>query len=139
MSKSKKASAAARAQNNVQNDAKGPAKDRGTKGPNAPAVAAAAAPSGPVVAAKPAPVTAPATKPAAAPQTPVQPAAATPSAAKPAAATPTPAKPAAATPPARKPSPNEVSARAHQIWIDAGRPEGQALAHWFRAERELTK
>ncbi len=31
-----------------------------------------------------------------------------------------------------------VSARAHQIWIDEGRPTGKSLDHWLRAERELS-
>jgi hypothetical protein len=55
-----------------------------------------------------------------------------------------PAKPAAvvakpaATAPAAKPSPDRISARAHQIWLDEGRPTGKALEHWVRAERELS-
>jgi hypothetical protein len=31
----------------------------------------------------------------------------------------------------------EISARAHDIWGQSGRPEGQATEHWIRAEREL--
>lgn len=49
-------------------------------------------------------------------------------------------KPAAASAaPAAKPAPSrdQISARAHQIWIDEGRPSGKSLEHWYRAEREL--
>lgn len=38
---------------------------------------------------------------------------------------------------AKAPSREDVSARAHQIWIDEGRPTGKSLEHWLRAEREL--
>ena len=31
----------------------------------------------------------------------------------------------------------EISARAHVIWADAGKPEGKSLEHWLQAEREL--
>lgn len=31
----------------------------------------------------------------------------------------------------------EVAQRAHDIWEQCGRPEGQELAHWLQAEREL--
>src|SRR4051794_11762719 len=30
-----------------------------------------------------------------------------------------------------------VQERAHQIWIDEGRPEGRAVEHWCEAERQL--
>jgi len=30
-----------------------------------------------------------------------------------------------------------VSRRAHQIWENAGRPDGSQLAHWLQAEHEL--
>jgi len=40
--------------------------------------------------------------------------------------------------PVRKPTAEQVSARAHQIWIDAGKPQGLSLDHWLRAERELS-
>lgn len=52
-------------------------------------------------------------------------------------AAPAKAQPKPETP--RKPTPEQVSARAHQIWIDAGKPQGLALEHWLRAERELSK
>jgi hypothetical protein len=32
---------------------------------------------------------------------------------------------------------DEIAARAHQIWIDHGCPEGSAEADWFQAAREL--
>jgi hypothetical protein len=32
---------------------------------------------------------------------------------------------------------NHVRQRAHQIWVDEGRPEGRALDHWLRAKWEL--
>lgn len=51
-------------------------------------------------------------------------------------------KPVAAAAPAapakRKPTQEEISSRAHQMWIDEGRPTGRSLEHWFRAERELS-
>lgn len=31
-----------------------------------------------------------------------------------------------------------IRQRAYQIWEEDGRPEGQSLAHWLRAEREIT-
>jgi hypothetical protein len=34
---------------------------------------------------------------------------------------------------------DEISNRAHQIWIQAGRPEGRDLENWLQAERELTR
>lgn len=45
------------------------------------------------------------------------------------------AAPAAAKP---APKPEEISARAHKIWIEAGKPEGRSLDHWLQAERELS-
>jgi hypothetical protein len=30
-----------------------------------------------------------------------------------------------------------VAVRAHAIWIEEGRPEGQAKEHWLRAEKEI--
>jgi hypothetical protein len=32
---------------------------------------------------------------------------------------------------------NEIAARAHQIWVARGRPEGSAEEDWFRAAEEL--
>lgn len=50
------------------------------------------------------------------------------------------AAPAAAAPAVAKsaPKPEEISARAHKIWVDAGKPEGKSLDHWLQAERELS-
>ena len=31
----------------------------------------------------------------------------------------------------------EITRRAHDIWERSGRPEGEAIEHWLRAEREL--
>jgi hypothetical protein len=30
-----------------------------------------------------------------------------------------------------------IEQRAHQIWIQEGRPDGRADTHWLQAEREL--
>lgn len=49
----------------------------------------------------------------------------------------TPSKPAKAPEP-KCPTPEEIGARAHQIWVDEGRPEGKSVEHWLRAERELS-
>lgn len=32
----------------------------------------------------------------------------------------------------------EISARAYDIWEQAGRPEGQAESHWYQAIEELS-
>lgn len=56
--------------------------------------------------------------------------AAAPAKAVPAAAKAAPARPAATV--------EQIGARAHQIWIDAGKPQGKALDHWVQAERELS-
>ena len=37
------------------------------------------------------------------------------------------------------PSHDEIAERAHTIWIQAGRPDGQDLEHWLQAESELRK
>jgi Protein of unknown function (DUF2934) len=34
-------------------------------------------------------------------------------------------------------SPQAIAERAYLIWENTGRPEGQALEHWVRAEAEL--
>ncbi|MBI2924348.1 MAG: DUF2934 domain-containing protein [Verrucomicrobia bacterium] len=40
---------------------------------------------------------------------------------------------------ANPPLPHEtVAARAHRLWEEAGRPEGQDQEFWFRAEQELS-
>jgi Protein of unknown function (DUF2934) len=31
----------------------------------------------------------------------------------------------------------EIRAKAYSIWEQEGRPEGQSLAHWLRAQSEL--
>lgn len=36
------------------------------------------------------------------------------------------------------PSQDEISARAHQLWIEKGRPMGQDEAIWHEAVRQLT-
>ena len=38
----------------------------------------------------------------------------------------------------RKPTREEIGARAYEIWEKDGRPPGQELEYWLRAERELT-
>lgn len=43
-------------------------------------------------------------------------------------------KPAAQLPP---PTHEEITARAHRLWIETGRPEGRHREHWFEAERQL--
>jgi hypothetical protein len=35
------------------------------------------------------------------------------------------------------PTTEEIVARAHRIWIEAGRPEGRDREHWEEAERQL--
>lgn len=32
---------------------------------------------------------------------------------------------------------NQIRERAYQLWEQAGRPHGQAIEHWLRAESEL--
>jgi len=36
-----------------------------------------------------------------------------------------------------KPKEAAVAERAHELWVEAGRPEGKAEAFWFRAEEEI--
>ncbi|MBT2187552.1 DUF2934 domain-containing protein [Sphingobium nicotianae] len=31
-----------------------------------------------------------------------------------------------------------IRARAHQLWLDEGQPEGRSMAHWDQAEQELS-
>jgi hypothetical protein len=33
----------------------------------------------------------------------------------------------------------KIRARAHEIWVGEGRPEGQHLAHWRQAEAEIAE
>jgi hypothetical protein len=35
------------------------------------------------------------------------------------------------------PSHDEIVARAHRLWLEAGRPEGRDREHWAEAERQL--
>jgi Protein of unknown function (DUF2934) len=44
---------------------------------------------------------------------------------------------AASPAPASEPFEHHVRARAYSIWIEEGRPEGRAHAHWQRAHHEL--
>ncbi len=41
------------------------------------------------------------------------------------------------TNPVKNPSHEAIAARAKEIWSAEGKPEGQELAHWYRAENEL--
>ena len=36
-----------------------------------------------------------------------------------------------------RPSHEEITRRAHQIYLERGCPEGQALEHWLEAENQL--
>jgi hypothetical protein len=38
-----------------------------------------------------------------------------------------------------KPTDEQIRQRAHELWQEAGRPEGQQDQFWFEAERELTR
>lgn len=35
------------------------------------------------------------------------------------------------------PTQEQITARAHRLWIEAGRPEGRDQEHWAEAERQL--
>jgi hypothetical protein len=35
------------------------------------------------------------------------------------------------------PTQEQIVARAHRLWIEAGRPDGMHRVHWFEAERQL--
>jgi hypothetical protein len=37
------------------------------------------------------------------------------------------------------PSPEVVAARAYEIYLEEGRPEGRQLEHWIKAEAELLR
>jgi hypothetical protein len=55
---------------------------------------------------------------------------------------PSPARAAGATDlqpkrPGGQPTEDEIRARAFALWEDAGRPEGDGAAFWYRAEGEL--
>jgi hypothetical protein len=41
------------------------------------------------------------------------------------------------TPAPDAPTHEHIAARAHRLWIEAGRPEGRAREHWLEAERQL--
>jgi hypothetical protein len=89
---------------------KKPASRSVTKGSPQPV---AAAPAKPIVAA-PVVVVAPAKKPAA-------------------------TKPAKAATPAAKPTHDQIAAKAHEIWIAKGRPDGLCAQNWAEAEQLLGK
>lgn len=36
------------------------------------------------------------------------------------------------------PTREQIVARAHRLWIEAGRPEGHDREHWAEAERQLS-
>ncbi len=36
------------------------------------------------------------------------------------------------------PTDEQIRSRAHQMWEEAGRPDGRAEEFWHRAERDLT-
>jgi Protein of unknown function (DUF2934) len=38
---------------------------------------------------------------------------------------------------APEPDEHAIRMRAHEIWVEEGRPEGRALDHWLRARWEL--
>lgn len=44
----------------------------------------------------------------------------------------------ARTPPRQGPTEDEIRVRAHALWEQAGRPEGDGVQFWLEAERELT-
>ena len=37
-----------------------------------------------------------------------------------------------------KPTEDDIRARAHQLWEDAGKPEGRRDEFWHQAEQELS-
>jgi hypothetical protein len=37
----------------------------------------------------------------------------------------------------RKPTQTEIAARAYEIYVKRGCPQGQSEAHWLQAEKEL--
>jgi len=37
----------------------------------------------------------------------------------------------------KEPGENAIRERAHEIWIEEGKPDGKAAEHWLRAKREL--
>ena len=41
------------------------------------------------------------------------------------------------TPPRTEPTEDEIRARAHALWEQAGRPEGDGTQFWLEAEKEL--
>ncbi len=42
-------------------------------------------------------------------------------------------------PPVGGPTPEKIAARAYEIWLESGRPEGKDEENWYRAERELRR
>ncbi len=45
----------------------------------------------------------------------------------------TPSMPTTTSAPAR----DSIAARAYEIWLESGRPNGKDQEHWFQAEREI--
>ena len=41
------------------------------------------------------------------------------------------------TPPRSGPTEDEIRARAHAMWEQAGRPDGDGVQFWLEAEKEL--
>jgi len=37
------------------------------------------------------------------------------------------------------PATEDITALAHKIWEEEGKPEGKAEEHWLRAEKELSQ
>ena len=37
----------------------------------------------------------------------------------------------------KEPDENAIRERAHEIWIEEGKPDGKAVDHWLRAKWEL--
>jgi len=47
--------------------------------------------------------------------------------------------PSGGLPRQRKPDEDQIRARAHQIWIEEGKPDGRDKEHWLRARWELER
>ena len=41
--------------------------------------------------------------------------------------------------PAATPSMDRIREVAYQLWLDAGMPEGEDVAHWYRAEELVSR
>lgn len=44
---------------------------------------------------------------------------------------------AAPAPAAGSVAAEQIAARAYELWLESGKPDGQHEEHWFQAEREL--